>query len=87
MKKQCKLFLYTIGEVILIISAINAINLMIELIKTKEIICYITFDRGYLMINQTPVGMHIASNLLASLVLSIYVFFNEKIKIKYYKYF
>ena len=86
MKKQFKLFLYSIGETVLIISIFNAINLVFELIKTNEIICDIAIDRGYLVINQIPIGMHIASNLIALVILSIYVFFNEKLKMKYYSY-
>lgn len=46
------------------------------------IICDITFKSGYIAINQRPVGTHLSSNLVALAVLSIYIFFNEKLKIK-----
>lgn len=85
MNKHFKLFLNSIGEAILVISIVNSISLMIELLHTNEIICDITFKSGYIAINQKTIGIHIVSNLIALAVLSIYVFFNEKIK--YYKYF
>lgn len=87
MKKEFKLFLNSIGEAVLVISIVNAISLMIELLKTNEIVCDITFKSGYIAINQRSIGIHIASNLVVLAVLSVYIFFNEKLKIKYYKYF
>lgn len=87
MNKQFKLFLNSIGEAVIVISIVNAISLVIELLKTNEIIYDITFKSGYIAINQKTIGIHLASNLIALAILSVYIFFNEKIKINYYKYF
>ncbi|MFC4740260.1 hypothetical protein ACFO3U_09675 [Flavobacterium ponti] len=86
MKRQFILFLNAIGEAVIVISIVNAISLVIELLKTNEIIYDFTFKSGYLAINQKTIGIHLASNLIALAILSVYIFFNEKIKMNYYKY-